>query len=119
MISIKTNIEGFHFWKNAPKEVGFLKYPHRHIFYFHVAISVLHDDRELEFFIFKKFINDCIDFIWIEHGLNLWNKCDEMSCEMISNELAKMINKKYSKRDIVIRVSEDDENGSFIEYNYS
>ena len=118
MIWTTNEIEGFHFWKSAPKEVGFLKNVHRHIFKFKVRISVFHNDREIEFFIFKRFVNDCIGFIWIEHGLNLWNKCDEMSCEMISDELAKMINRKYQKRNIVIEVSEDGENGCRCEYEY-
>lgn len=118
MIWVTTEKEGFHFWKNAPKEVGFLKHPHRHIFKFKVYISTFHNDRELEFFIFKDFIDNCINFIWIQQGLNYWNKCDEISCEMISDDLSKMITKKYTKRNIIIEVSEDGEDGSYSEYEF-
>ena len=46
--------EGIHKYPDAPKEVEFLKYPHRHIFKFKVAIEVFHGDRDIEFFIFKR-----------------------------------------------------------------
>ena len=48
--------EGIHKYPDAPKEVEFLKYPHRHIFKFKVAIEVFHGDRDIEFFIFKRWL---------------------------------------------------------------
>ena len=44
--------EGIHKYPDAPDEVEFLRYPHRHIFKFKVQIDVEHDDRDIEFFIF-------------------------------------------------------------------
>ena len=46
--------EGIHKYPDAPEGVEFLKYPHRHMFKFRVAIQVFHDDRELEFILFKR-----------------------------------------------------------------
>ena len=89
-------------------DVSFLGYPHRHIFHFRVWISVTHNDRDIEFIQFKR---------WLE---NLYNdatlKLDYKSCEMMSDELYDVIAAKYPNREIWIEVSEDGENGSFIKY---
>ena len=37
-------------------DVSFLGYPHRHIFHFKVAIEVFHDDRDIEFIQFKRWL---------------------------------------------------------------
>ena len=105
-IWITHNFEGFHKYPDAPDEVVFLKNEHRHIFHLKIWIEVFHDDREIEFFMFKNFIKTLIKTDSFNH----------MSCEMISDILYEKINKKYPKRDVKIEVSEDKENGSFIEY---
>lgn len=90
-------------------DVSFLGYPHRHIFHFKVWISVVHDDRDIEFIQFKR---------WLE---NLYSQAilqlDYKSCEMMSNDLYEEISKKYPGRDIWIEISEDGENGSYTEYS--
>ena len=89
-------------------DVSFLGYPHRHIFHFKVWISVTHDDRDIEFIQFKR---------WLE---NLYSsgtlQLDYKSCEMMSGDLYDSISNKYPGREIWIEVSEDGENGSFIKY---
>ena len=89
-------------------DVSFLGYPHRHIFHFKVWISVTHDDRDIEFIQFKR---------WL---LNLYKDSilalDYKSCEMMSEDLYQQISQKYPNREIWIEVSEDGENGSFIKY---
>lgn len=89
-------------------DVSFLGYPHRHIFHFRVDIEVFHDDRELEFIQFKR---------WLEslYQTNVL-KLDYRSCEMISDDLAVLIKDKYPGRKFKISVSEDNENGSYAEY---
>ena len=37
-------------------DVSFLGYPHRHIFHFKVEIEVFHDDRDIEFIQFKRWL---------------------------------------------------------------
>ena len=37
-------------------DVSFLGYPHRHIFHFTVAIEVFHNDRDIEFIQFKRWL---------------------------------------------------------------
>jgi len=118
MIWVTVEKEGFHYWPEAPIEVSFLRRPHRHIFKFKIYINILHNDREIEFFIFKKFIEKCIENIWTVNGLYSWNRCKPMSCEMIGDELSIVINKKYPKRNMMIEVSEDGENGSYQKYEF-
>ncbi len=89
-------------------DVSFLGYPHRHIFHFKVWISVTHDDRDIEFIQFKRWLES----LYNDATLSL----DYKSCEMMSDDLYDIINKKYPGREVWIEVSEDGENGSFIKY---
>jgi hypothetical protein len=91
-------------------DVSFLGYPHRHIFHFRVWISVQHNDRDIEFIQFKR---------WLEtlyNGQGSVLSLDYKSCEMMSDELHDTIKAKYPNREVWIEVSEDGENGSFIKY---
>lgn len=112
-IWVKFSKEGIHKYPAALTDpaladVSFLGYPHRHIFHFKVAIAVFHDDRDIEFIQFKRWLES----LYSDETLQL----DYKSCEMISDELATQINIKYPGRDITIEVSEDGENGSYAEY---
>jgi hypothetical protein len=89
-------------------DVSFLGYPHRHIFHFKVWISVTHDDRDIEFIQFKRWLEN----LYKEGTLQL----DYKSCEMMSQDLYDSISSKYPDREVWIEVSEDGENGSFIKY---
>jgi len=89
-------------------DVSFLGYPHRHIFHFKVWISVTHDDRDIEFIQFKRWLEN----LYKEGTLQL----DFKSCEMMSNDLYDSISAKYPGREVWIEVSEDGENGSLIKY---
>ena len=110
--------EGIHFYPGADTnpatatgdeyDVSFLGYKHRHIFHFKVWIEVFHDDRDIEFIQFKR---------WLEALYQGTLELDYKSCEMIADELAHQIQIKHPGRHIRIEVSEDGENGSFITYN--
>lgn len=89
-------------------DVSFLGYPHRHIFHFKVWIEVEHNDRDIEFIQFKRWLQN----LYSDATLVL----DYKSCEMMSDELFEVITQKYPNREIWIEVSEDGENGSFIKY---
>jgi hypothetical protein len=90
-------------------DVSFLANSHRHIFHFKVAIDVFHNDRDIEFIQFKR---------WLE---GLYSKdildLDFKSCEMIADDLYDQIASRYPNRNVVIDVSEDGENGCVISYN--
>ena len=89
-------------------DVSFLGYPHRHIFHFKVWIEVFHDDRDIEFIQFKRWLEN----LYKEDVIQLNNK----SCEMIADELAEEIQNKYPGRWLKVSVAEDNENGCEMEY---
>ena len=89
-------------------DVSFLANEHRHIFHFRVWIGVTHNDRDIEFIQFKRWLEN----LYKDAILSL----DHKSCEMMSDDLYDSIGKKYPGREIWIEVSEDGENGSFIKY---
>ena len=92
-------------------DVSFLGYPHRHIFHFRVWISVQHNDRDIEFIQFKRWLES------LYNGQGSVLSLNYKSCEMIADDLAKEIQARYPGRDLWIDVSEDGENGCHIEYN--
>lgn len=105
--------EGVHLYPAAAHDpklstVSFLGVPHRHIFHFRVELEVMHDDRDVEFIMFKREL----EALYNQDILQLNHK----SCEMISDELALYVHKAYPDRDIIISVAEDNENGSRTEY---
>ena len=116
-IWVTFNREGIHKYPGAdtdPKlatgdwdDVSFLGYPHRHIFHFKVWIEVFHNDRDIEFIQFKR---------WLERLYDMLLTLDYKSCEMIADDLAVRIQRKYPGRWLKISVAEDNENGCEIEY---
>jgi hypothetical protein len=114
MIWVTFQKEGIHKYPAALEEpqladVSFLGYPHRHIFHFRVWIDVFHNDRDIEFIQFKR---------WLE---GLYNNStlvlDYKSCEMMADDLYVQIANQYPDRCVIIEVSEDGENGCSITYN--
>ena len=92
-------------------DVSFLGTPHRHIFHFRVWIDVFHNDRDIEFIQFKR---------WLE---NLYSggilELNYKSCEMIADDLYLRIADRYPERAVWIEVAEDGENGCLIKYELS
>lgn len=118
MIWITFNREGIHRYPAAltdPKlatgdeyDVSFLGHPHRHVFHFRVAIEVFHNDRDIEFIQFKRWLT------------SLYNSAtlalDYKSCEMIAEDLYAQISTRYPDRTVEIEISEDAENGCNIKW---
>lgn len=117
-IEVRFQKEGIHCYPAAatdpklktggPDDVSFLANPHRHMFHFRVRIGVWHDDREIEFIQFKRWLES----LYSSNILELNYK----SCEMIADNLLSQIIGKYSGRPIEIEVSEDGENGGILQY---
>lgn len=85
-------------------DVSFLGEYHRHIFHFKVWIEVFHNDRDIEFIQFKRWLQRLYD---VDDVLQL----DFKSCEMLADDLAAAIQERYKNRIVKISVSEDNENG--------
>jgi hypothetical protein len=114
MIWVTFQKEGIHKYPAAAEDpnladVSFLANEHRHIFHFRVYIDVFHNDRDIEFIQFKR---------WLQ---GLYNNStlilDHKSCEMIADDLYVQIASRYPDRCVIIEVSEDNENGCSITYN--
>ena len=105
MISVTFQKEGIHKFPGAVDLPGveFLANEHRHIFHFKVTMEVFHDDREVEFILFKRELEG----LYTDSTLEL----DYKSCEMMADDLSEYIVDKYPGRNLVIEVSEDGENG--------
>lgn len=106
--------EGIHCYPEAGsdpelKSVQFLSHPHRHIFHFRVTIDVTHNNRDIEFIIFKR---------WLEslYGDNIL-QLNHKSCEMLGEELVEHISTVYPGRNIQVEISEDHENGAIIAFS--
>ena len=89
-------------------DVSFLGVAHRHIFHFKVRIQVEHNDRDIEFIQFKRWLERLYDDSVIE--------LNHKSCEMIADDLYEQISAKYPGRFVEIDVAEDGENGCSIFY---
>jgi hypothetical protein len=94
-------------------DVSFLAHPHRHIFHFRVWIDVFHNDRDVEFIQFKRWLEKL--YSSTQNILSL----DYKSCEMIADDLYLQIAAKYPDRAVWIEVAEDGENGALIKYELS
>jgi len=92
-------------------DVSFLASPHRHIFHFRVWIDVFHNDRDIEFIQFKRWIES------LYNGQGSVLSLDYKSCEMIADDLYLQIAGRYPGRAVWIDVAEDGENGCLIKYN--
>lgn len=107
-IKVKTSAEFIHQYTNAPDEVRFLSYPHRHMLQIEAIIEVFTDDRELEFILVKRTLNEILD------GLRLTTVSDR-SCEMIAQCILTKLRIKYgTNRNYQIEVSEDGENSAVL-----
>ena len=104
----KCEFDGLHNWPDARKvfpEVGFLSDIHRHKWYITAKKAVYHDDRDVEFIMFKRDIEDYLrekyyraDYRCLYFGAK--------SCEMLAKELMEHFDCVY------VSVFEDNENGA-------
>ena len=106
-------------------DVSFLGYPHRHIFHFRVWIDVFHNDRDIEFIQFKRWLlslytnsagSDVLRDRTVSHNQDAVLSLDFKSCEMMADDLYIQIADRYPDRAVWIEVAEDGENGCLIRY---
>jgi hypothetical protein len=98
-------------------DVSFLANPHRHMFHFRVWIDVFHNDRDIEFIQFKRWLEN----LYSPNNNNSSSilELDFKSCEMIADDLYDQIAARYPERAVWIEVAEDGENGCLIKYEIS
>ena len=107
---VTLQVEGVHHWPNAKNvfpEVGFLSRAHRHIFHIEVKKEVFHDDRDVEFIVFKRKVKKYLEEKYYDEQYDLCN-FKARSCEMLAKELLEKFDLVYCS------VFEDNENGAEI-----
>lgn len=109
MVIVRLQFEGFHHYPQAPAEVAFLKYPHRHMFHIRAEIEVTHTDRDLEIIMVKRRLHNYLTETNFGRG----------SCEEIANNLQEFLKVEYPLPDsytrnrvVHVEVLEDGENGA-------
>ena len=104
----KLEVEGLHNWPAADKvfpEVGFLSYMHRHKWYITAKKEVFHDDRDVEFIMFKRDIEEWLRVQYYNYKSRT-HEFGAKSCEMLAREIMEEFDCNY------VSVFEDNENGA-------
>ena len=107
-IIVTVQVDALHNWKEAKNifpEVSFLSDLHRHIFHIECKKEVFHDDRDIEFIMFKRTILKYLTDKYFNEKL-ICLLFEGKSCEMLCKELINEFDLCYCK------VMEDNENGS-------
>lgn len=95
--------EAFHRWPNAPKACAYLATRHRHEFHVRVEVVVTHVDRDVEFITLKQKAAHLIESALKSKRTDTW------SCERWALYLWRELGATR------VEVSEDGENGAFVE----
>jgi hypothetical protein len=106
-VIIQFEVEGFHHYPTAPKEVSFLADNHRHTFVVKAGYSVNDLNREKEIFIERDYIRE-----YLNEAFGSPCQFGAMSCEMIASEIL-----EYAETDGMIwcEVWEEETGGARVE----
>lgn len=107
-VIVTLRIDGMHNWPDARKvfsEVSFLSDIHRHEFHVTLKKRVTHSDRDVEFIMFKRDVQDYLRNKYYRDDYRS-HFFGAMSCEMIAKELLEYFDCVY------VSVWEDGENGA-------
>lgn len=105
----RTSFIGFHFWKDAPDKLAYLRVPHRHVFHVEVQVNVSHHDRQIEFHLLKKLVDEVI----ADWSMGTQELAKPYSCERMAGMLLDTLTEaKFDTRQV--SVSEDGENGATV-----
>lgn len=108
---VQTTFTATHRWEDAPESVEFLQDAHRHEFHVKALIEQFHDDRDVEYIQVKRKIDSYLEKEYDQQDL------DEMSCEMIANDIISFIKMEIEdsiNRFVQVEVLEDGENGAVV-----
>lgn len=110
-VIVNTSVDGCHNFPAAREifpEVGFLADRHRHMFHITLASTVTHSDRDKEFIMLKRDIQQYV----LDKYYDMETRTCEfgaMSCEMLAEELLNEFDAQW------VEVWEDRENGAKVE----
>ncbi len=107
-VIVRLQMDGTHNFPAARElfpEVGFLADLHRHVFHIEAKVEVFHDNRDKEFIMLKRDIEDYMRKKYYR-STERTHVFGAMSCEMIAREILEEFNCKS------VQVWEDLENGA-------
>lgn len=110
-VVVRLQVDGMHNFPAAREifpEVGFLADRHRHIFHVEAKKEVFHDDRDVEFIMFKRDIQDYLKQMYYKPETRT-HEFGPKSCEMIAKEILNQFDC------VTVSVWEDLENGAIVE----
>lgn len=106
-VIIQIDVEGFHYYKDAPNEVNYLRNNHRHTFKIKAGYLVNDLDREKEIFICR---DQVISYLKGIYGIPC--NFEMMSCEMIAKKILEYGN-EYGM--VWVEVWEEETGGARVE----
>ena len=104
----KIEVDGLHNWPDAQSvvpEVGFLANMHRHKWHITAKKKVHHDDRDVEFIMFGRDIEQWLGNKYY-NPVSRTHEFGAKSCEMLAKEIMEEFDCEY------VSVFEDNENGA-------
>lgn len=110
-----TDVVGFHRWPTAPDEVYYLRATHRHKFGIRVELSVVENDREVEFHLLRRKLEA---IVWV--GADIIDGTAEIdfgarSCESMAHYIMDWLRHDFPDRHVYsVTVDEDGENGATV-----
>lgn len=118
-IIVRTSFKGMHCWPEAStvcgEQVKFLESEHRHTFYVQAELSVNDSDREVEFFVFQKMVDNTIRSLFLYNCEDLAIHLGRKSCETMAEEIINALRKTLNNKLIAVEVWEDNEVGARVE----
>lgn len=112
-IHVRGQFVALHCWPEAPEEVAFLRFLHRHTFNVRLDIPVSHNNRDLEFFIVQQKLRATLNRLEVQLG-----KTPRMSCEDMALFIQTELVAHHEIKCSAICVDEDGENGATLTFNY-
>lgn len=122
-IVVQLQVDGQHRFPDAPAEVEFLSYPHRHMFHVRVEVEVFHNNRDIEIIMLKHAIQQYFQETYPKlHNRSRTYDMGTSSCESMAEELIYFLHGYYRddsnehgiSRAMSVQILEDGENGAII-----
>jgi len=104
-----TRFQALHSWKGAPDECSWLRNEHLHTFFVRAEVRVTHDDRDVEFILLSREIDEHI-------ARTLDGLAPDWSCEMWASGVAAYLDGK-GRSVVSVSVSEEGIYGATVTYD--
>ena len=110
LIKVKTIFKATHNWENCDiEQVQFLKYPHHHEFEITVKMLIGHQDRDVEFICYQRWLDKFLQDSYPDHDLG------SSSCEMLADKIAYETINHWKVKEVEVEVNEDGHYGGIVQ----